>query len=42
MRGPDPAKIRLATTAASQMADRKTKVANGASMSDVPCLAAQP
>jgi hypothetical protein len=42
MRHPDPAKILLTTTAASQMADRKTRVTNGASMSDVPCLAAQP
>jgi hypothetical protein len=42
MRDPDPAKIVLTTTAASQMADRKTRVTNGASMSDVPCLAAQP
>ena len=42
MRAPDPAKILLTTTAASQMADKKTRVANGASMSDVPCLAAQP
>ena len=42
MRDPDPAKILLTMTAASQIADRKTRVTNGASMSDVPYLAAQP
>jgi len=42
MRAPDPAKMPLTMAMASQITKRKTRVANGASMSDVPCLAAQP
>lgn len=42
MRDPLRAKTWVMTTAATQMADTKTRVENGASMSDVPCLAAQP
>jgi hypothetical protein len=42
MRDPEREKISVTTTAASQRADRNTRVAIGASMSDVPCLVAQP
>jgi hypothetical protein len=42
MREPEPAKISAITTVAAQRTDRKAKVTIGASMSDVPCLTAQP